>query len=151
MSGGGYPPGFGGPGGNHPPGGFGPPGSPGGYGAPPPGQPPYGGYGATPGGYGYGGPGPGYPGGHPGAAPNAPYGIDPTTGLPFSDKQKLVAFLLQFFFGMVGAGRFYTGHTTIAVLQLLFGWLTCGLWPFIDSILMLIGKVPDAQGRPLRD
>jgi TM2 domain-containing membrane protein YozV len=74
--------------------------------------------------------------------------------VPFSDKQKIVAFVLQFFLGFFGAGRFYTGHTGIAVAQILVSWLTCGLgtlWPTIDGILMLVGKVPDAQGRPLRD
>lgn len=84
--------------------------------------------------------------------PHAPFGIDPITGLPFSDKSKMVAGLLQIFLGMFGAGRFYTGHTGLAVAQLLIGsWLTCGIWPLIDGIMMLAGKVPDAQGRPLRE
>jgi hypothetical protein len=91
------------------------------------------------------------PGGYPGANPDAPYGIDPVSGMPFSDKQKMVAGLLQIFVGWAGAGRFYTGHTGIAIAQLLVGWATCGIWPFIDGILMLTGKVTDAQGRPLRD
>lgn len=87
----------------------------------------------------------------PGSNPDAPYGIDPVTGLPFSDKQKIVAGLLQIFFGTFGVGRFYTGHTGIAVAQLLVSWATCGIWPLIDGIMMLTGKVTDAQGRPLRD
>jgi hypothetical protein len=81
----------------------------------------------------------------------APYGIDPITGMPFSDKSKMIAGLLQIFLGYFGVGRFYTGHIGIAVAQLLLGWLTCGIWPLIDGILMLMGKVTDAQGRPLRD
>ncbi len=63
------------------------------YGAPPPQQA----YGAPPGGYGYGAP--------PGMAmanPNAPYGVDPMTGIPFSDKTKLVAGLLQILLGGFG-------------------------------------------------
>jgi hypothetical protein len=88
--------------------------------------------------------------GGPMAAP-APYGIDPITGIPFSDKSKLVAGLLQIFFGSFGVGRFYTGHIGLGVVQLLFGWMTCGIWPLIDGVLMLMGKVPDAQGRPLRE
>jgi TM2 domain-containing membrane protein YozV len=83
--------------------------------------------------------------------PGAPYGVDPTTGIPFSDKSKVIAGLLQIFFGFFGAGRFYTGHTTIALLQLFFGWLTCGIWPLVDGIMMFAGKVTDSQGRPLRD
>lgn len=132
-----------------PPGGYGGP-PPGGYGAPPPG-----GYGPPPGG-GYGPP-PGPPGMGMGmggpmmASPNAPYGIDPITGMPFSDKSKMIAGLLQIFLGYFGVGRFYTGHIGLGVAQLLFGWLTCGIWPLVDGIMMLMGKVTDAQGRPLRD
>jgi TM2 domain-containing membrane protein YozV len=84
---------------------------------------------------------------------DAPYGIEPTTGRPYSDKQKLVAGLLQLFLGWVGAGRFYTGHTGLAIAQIAVTWLTCGaggLWPFIDGIMMLTGSVTDVQGRPLR-
>ncbi len=138
-----YPPpppgGYGGPPGGPPPGGYGPP--PGGYGAPPPGAYP-------------GAPAPGMmPGMMPGGPmqAGAPFGVDPLTGLPFSDKSKMVAGLLQIFLGCFGIGRFYTGHTGIAVAQLLFGWVTCGIWPLVDGILMLMGKVTDAQGRPLRD
>jgi len=84
----------------------------------------------------------------------APYGVDPVTGQPFSDKSKIIAGLLQLFFGCFGVGRFYTGHIGIAIAQIAVTWLTCGLggfWPFIDAILMFMGKVTDAQGRPLRD
>jgi TM2 domain-containing membrane protein YozV len=89
-----------------------------------------------------------------GASPDAPYGIDPISGMPFSDKQKMVAGLLQIFVGAFGAGRFYTGHTGLAIAQIAASWLTCGagtIWPLIDGIMMLTGKVTDAQGRPLRD
>jgi len=147
---------------NYPPGGNGGP-PPGGYGGPPPG-----GYGGPPGGDGYGPPpggGYGAPGGYgppppgmqmmgpmnAGMMPHAPYGIDPLTGIPFSDKSKIVAGLLQIFLGSFGVGRFYTGHIGLGVAQLLLGWLTCGIWPLVDGIMMLMGKVPDAQGRPLRE
>jgi len=83
--------------------------------------------------------------------PHAPYGIDPITGMPFSDKSKMVAGLLQIFLGSFGVGRFYTGHIGLGVAQLLLSWLTCGVWPLVDGIMMLMGKVTDAQGRPLRD
>jgi TM2 domain len=138
------------PGGGPPPGGYGAP--PGGYGAPPPG-----GYGPPPGGYGPPPPVPGMGGPMGGMGmmqPHAPYGVDPMTGMPFSDKSKMVAGLLQIFLGMFGAGRFYTGHMGLAIAQIAVCWITCGagaLWPLIDGIMMLMGKVPDAQGRPLRD
>ncbi len=131
---------------------------PGGYGGPPPGGygPPPGGYGPPPGGYGAP-PAPGMMGGGMMGGPMqpaAPYGIDPLTGMPFSDKSKMVAGLLQIFLGSFGAGRFYTGHMGLAIAQIAVTWLTCGagaIWPLIDGIMMLMGKVPDAQGRPLRD
>jgi TM2 domain-containing membrane protein YozV len=121
----GYPPPYGGP-----PPGYGPP--PGGYGAPPGYGPPMGMM----------------------VSPNAPYGIEPLTGLPYSDKSKMVAGLLQLFLGSFGVGRFYTGHIGIGVAQICVAWFTCGLgliWPIVDGIMMLTGRVTDAQGRPLRD
>lgn len=156
YGGGGFPPGNGG--GGFPPG---PPGYPpgGGYppGYPPAGQPmqPQGGFGAPPPMYAPGvAPQPfGQPQGAYGMVPHAPYGMDPMTGLPFSDKEKLTAGLLQLLLGAFGAGRFYTGHTGMAIAQLLVTWCTCGIgaiWPFIDGIMMLSGQVRDPQGRPLR-
>ncbi len=115
------------------------------YGAPPPG-----GYGPPPGGYGPpAGPPPG--GFGAGASTGAPFGVDPLSGQPYSDKSKIVAGLLQIFLGSFGVGRFYLGYIGLGVAQLLIGWVTCGVWPLVDGILMLMGKVPDAQGRPLRE
>lgn len=117
-------------------------------------------------------PAPGYPGGYPnpaappgyppqygvspayGADPYAPFGRDPRTGQPLSDKSKLTAGLLQIFLGGFGIGRFYLGYSTIGALQLVVSLLTCGLgalWPLIDGILIIMGNVPDPYGRPLRD
>ena len=161
-----------------PPGQYGAP-PPGQYGAPPPGQyghgaPPPGQYGAPPPApYGYGAPPAGFQpppqalgawGGAPGASPDAPFGIDPVSGRPYSDKSKLVAGLLQICFGGLAVGRFYMGDTSTAIAQLLAvfviggggSFFTCGasfivvLWPLIDGIMILTGKPMDAQGRPLR-
>lgn len=88
------------------------------------------------------------------ALANAPWGIEPRTGRPYSDKQKSTAGMLQIFLGIVSAGRFYTGHIGLAFAQLAVTWLTCGvgvLWPTIDGILMMTGNPTDAEGRPLRD
>jgi TM2 domain-containing membrane protein YozV len=88
-----------------------------------------------------------------GMVPGAPYGVHPVTGVPYSEKSKLVAGLLQIFLPF-GAGRFYTGHTTIGIIQLVVSIVTCGagsLWCLIDGILMLMGNVPDSEGRPLRE
>lgn len=153
---GGAPPGGGGygppPGGGG--GGYGPPGG-GGYGPPPGGAPPGGGgYGPPPGGF---GPPPGGFGPPPMGAPYGmqqagPAGIDPMTGQPLSDKSKMVAGLLQILVP-IGIGRFYTGHIGIGIAQLLTA-VFCGvgaIWCIIDGVMMLTGKVPDAQGRALRD
>ena len=84
--------------------------------------------------------------------PAAPYGVHPVTGIPYSDKTKLVAGLLQILIP-IGIGRFYIGDTKMGVWQVIVTVLTCGigaLWPFIDGIVILATDSVDAQGRPLR-
>lgn len=91
-------------------------------------------------------PGYGYPN------PAAPYGVHPITGVPYSDKSKLIAGLLQILIPL-GIGRFYIGDTKTGVWQLIVTLITCGigaLWPFIDGIIILATDSKDAQGRPLR-
>ena len=66
-----------------------------------------------------------------------------------SDKEYIVAVLLSWFLGGLGVDRFYMGYTGLGVAKLLtLGG--CGIWALIDAILITIGQVPDAQGRPLR-
>lgn len=82
----------------------------------------------------------------------APYGIHPSTGLPYSDKSKLVVGLLQVLLPL-GIGRMYAGYTGIGVAQLVVTLVTCGvgaLWPFIDGIIILTSDSKDAQGRILK-
>ncbi|RJO69352.1 TM2 domain-containing protein [Nocardia panacis] len=97
-------------------------------------------------------PQPGYPVvGYNPADPEAPYGRN-QFGEPYSDKQKLLAGLLEILLPF-GIGRFYLGHTGIAIAQLLLTFL-CGIgavWCVIDGILILAGNVRDPYGRPLRD
>ncbi len=84
--------------------------------------------------------------------PVAPYGVDPLTGLAYSDKTKLVAGLLQVIIPL-GIGRMYMGQTGLGVVQLLVTIFTCGigaLWPFIDGIMILVGNPRDANGRPMK-
>lgn len=98
--------------------------------------------------------------------PNAPYGRQPMTGEPLSDKSKVTAGLLQLFLGGFGVGRFYIGSTGIAVGQLvtwilglllggaLFGlglivWFGLGIWVLVDAIMIFNGSVRDQYGRPL--
>ncbi|MET9855413.1 TM2 domain-containing protein [Streptomyces sp. NPDC006450] len=71
-------------------------------------------------------------------------------GQQYSDKSKVTAGLLQIFLGGLGIGRFYTGHTGMAIAQL----VTCGglgFWALIDGILFLVkDDRTDKQGRVLR-
>jgi TM2 domain-containing membrane protein YozV len=97
--------------------------------------------------------------------PDAPYGRDPLTGEPRSDKFKLVAAFLQFPFGPVGLGRFYLGYQLIGFISvavflvslaitIAFGWwflwVVLGLWSLIDCVQIIGGHVPDAEGRKLK-
>lgn len=99
---------------------------------------------------------------------SAPFGYDPITGQPLSDKSKSTAGLLQIllgFIGICGVGRLYIGSTAIGLIQLLgifvgyilifvaIGFLVVPaiwIWAFVDGIMMLSGSVRDGQGRPLR-
>ena len=77
----------------------------------------------------------------------------PTTGPSISggesDKEWLVAVLLSWFAGGLGIDRFYLGYTGLGIAKLLtLGG--CGVWALIDAILITVGSVKDAQGRPLR-
>ena len=61
----------------------------------------------------------------------------------------LITVLLCWFLGVFGAHRFYTGHTTIAIVQLLtFGG--CGIWMLIDLIMILLGNFKDAEGNIIK-
>lgn len=109
---------------------------------------------------------PGYPG-YPGYLdPQAPFGRDPATGLPLSDKSASTAGLLQLFLGLFGVGRFYLDSTQIAVAQLCLGLfgilfsLFCFLgfpvllgsivWAIVDAIMIFTGNVKDNHRRKLR-
>jgi TM2 domain-containing membrane protein YozV len=107
----------------------------------------------------------GYPSGY-GFDPHAPFGRDPATGVPLSDKSAVTAGLLQLFLGVFGIGRFYIDSTQIAILQLCLGMfgvfftmfclvglpvlLGAIVWAVIDAIMMFTGSVKDNFGRKLR-
>jgi TM2 domain-containing membrane protein YozV len=70
-----------------------------------------------------------------------PYGVSP--------KSRMVAGILGFFLGGLGVHRFYLGNIGLGVALLLVGWLTLGIWPLIDWIIVLAGEAHDGDGLPV--
>lgn len=67
----------------------------------------------------------------------------------YSDKELVTTAIISWLVGVFGVDRFYLGYTGLGVAKLLtFGG--CGIWAIIDLVLIILRKVPDAQGRPLR-
>jgi TM2 domain-containing protein len=67
----------------------------------------------------------------------------------FSEKDWLTAVLLSLFVGVLGIDRFYLGYTGLGIVKL----ITCGglgIWALIDLILIVMGRLPDANDLPLR-
>jgi uncharacterized protein DUF1707/TM2 domain-containing protein len=82
---------------------------------------------------------------HPAPYPPAPYPV------VYSDKNRIAAGVLQILLPF-GIGRFYTGHTGIAVAQLLSAALFVGvIWSVVDGIILLVSGGTDSDGRRLRD
>lgn len=82
--------------------------------------------------------------------PGAPFGYDPRSGRPYSDKSKVLAGLLQLFLPF-GVGRFYSGHIGLGVAQLVLALFGIGvIWAFVDGIVLLAGNPYDPDGRPMR-
>ncbi len=70
--------------------------------------------------------------------------------LEVSDKSRVLAAILAFFFGVFGAHRFYVGKIGTAVAQLLtIGGL--GIWSFIDFLIIAFGEFTDADGFKIRN
>lgn len=64
-------------------------------------------------------------------------------------KDQGAALLCSVFLGTLGVDRFYLGQTGLGIAKL----VTCGgagVWAMIDTILIGMGKMRDAQGNSLR-
>lgn len=84
----------------------------------------------------------------------------------YSSRSKVVAGLLQLFFGWHGLGRFYLGYYSVGAVQLtlgivgIFGLILCyagiiilvplTIWVEIEAVMMMAGAIPDAEGHKLR-
>ena len=77
------------------------------------------------------------------------------SSIEYSDKSKLACGLLQIFLGGLGVGRFYSGHTGIAIAQILVTIFTFGIgsiWGLIDVIVILCNdKFTDSKGKMMKD
>lgn len=66
-----------------------------------------------------------------------------------SEKSKVAAALLCFFFGVFGVHRFYVGKLSSGILYLVTAGLF-GIGALVDFIVILCGNFKDKEGKPLR-
>lgn len=66
----------------------------------------------------------------------------------YAAKSKMMALLLCFFLGVVGAHRFYLGNFGIGLVYLFTGGLF-GFGALYDFIMLILGKMKDSNGYPL--
>lgn len=85
---------------------------------------------------------------------------------PYSRRSRIIAGLLQLFFGWHGLGRFYLGYYHLGAVQLALGLVGLAttvlcflgllilvpltIWVEIEAVMMLAGVILDAEGRKLR-
>lgn len=67
-----------------------------------------------------------------------------------SDKKRLPAFLLCFFFWFLGAHRFYVGKIGTGIIWFLTLGVV-GIGALIDFIMIIVGSFKDKEGKKLED
>ena len=76
-------------------------------------------------------------------------GAAPTTADGRSEKSFVVTLLLAIFVGVFGVHRFYVGKVGTGILHLLtLG--AFGIWTLIDTILIILQKFTDSNGRLIK-
>jgi len=62
-----------------------------------------------------------------------------------SEKSWTAAFWSSVFLGFLGVDRFYLGYGVLGLIKL-FTFGGFGLWWLIDVVLLLMNRLPDAEG-----
>lgn len=91
---------------------------------------------------------------------NQAFGQSAVHSVQESSSSWVVALLLAFFLGGIGAHRFYLGKTATGIVMLVLTILSpftlfitliiVALWALVDFILILIGSMKDPNGLPLK-
>lgn len=91
------------------------------------------------------------PGAYQAAPSPAPFAFGPPPASPYeSERYRVAAGLMQIVLPF-GIGRFYTGHTSIGLAQLLTSFIGVGvIWSIIDGIIILASGGTDVDGKQLR-
>ncbi|MBS9335342.1 NINE protein [Fructobacillus sp. M1-13] len=50
----------------------------------------------------------------------------------------LFVWLGAFFFGGFGVDRFMRGQVILGLVKLFFGWMTLGIWAFVDWVIAMV-------------
>ena len=68
-----------------------------------------------------------------------------------SPKSRLAASILAFFPGCLGIHRFYVGKVGSGIAELFVGWMTLGISPLIDFIMIVCGRFTDGDGKLIKN
>ncbi len=81
-------------------------------------------------------------------SPLAPIASPAPAAVTGERRSFLVAILLSIFTGYLGVDRFYMGYIGLGILKLITAG-GCGIWWFVDLILIATKNLKDADGKEL--